>query len=359
LGKKIGLLIFLILVIFGGLFGAKFWQIDKAMSSRKAPPPPTITATQVSQELWKPSLSAVGSINPVLGVILSNEVAGIVSKLHFSSGQSVNKGDLLLELNTATDKAVLKGLIASEKLALIKFQRQVALLEKKATSRSSHDEARAELDVAKAAVIAQRSTLEKKRLRAPFSGDIGIRQVSLGQYIDKGHQIAPLVSLESTLVDFTLPERNFADLRVNQEVRIRVQAYPDKVFKGKIQAMNPGLHEETRTIAVRAIIDNSDKKLRAGMFANIEVITSEPQPVLSLLETAVSYNTYGENVFIVMTRDGKNTVEQRSIKTGLHRDGRVEILQGLSLGDTVVNEGHVKLRNNIEVTVTQKQRAAE
>jgi len=355
LGKKIGLLVLLILVIWGGLFGAKFWQIDKSMSSRKAPPPPTVTTTKVIQKKWKSSLSAVGDIKPVLGVILSNEVAGIVAKLHFVSGQSVKKGTLLLELNTAEDSAVLNGLIASEKLALIKFQRQVKLLEKKATSRSSHDEAHAELDVAKAAVVAQRSTLEKKRLRAPFDGDIGIRQVSLGQYIDKGHQIAPLVSLDATLVDFTLPERNFPALRVDQEVSIKVQAYPNEVFKGRIQAINPGLHQETRTIAVRAVIDNSDKKLRAGMFANIDIVTSNPIPVLTLLETAVSYNTYGESVFIVTANDGKNTVEQRTIKTGLRRNGRIEILDGLTLGDTVVNEGHVKLRNGIAITIADKK----
>ncbi|ORU92535.1 MAG: efflux transporter periplasmic adaptor subunit [Cycloclasticus sp. symbiont of Bathymodiolus heckerae] len=354
MGKKIGLLLLLILLVFGGLFGSKFLQIKSAMSSRKAPPPPLVTTTQTVQEEWATHLSAVGNINPVLGVVLSNEVAGIVTKLHFVSGQPVTKGDLLLELNTATDRAILKGLIASEKLALIKLKRQVKLLKSKATSRSSHDEARAELDIAKAAVAAQQSTLDKKLLRAPFDGEIGIRQVSLGQYIDKGYQIAPLVSFESTIVDFTLPERNFADLRVNQDVLIKVQAYQDDVFKGHIQAINPGLHQDTRTIAVRAIMDNPDMKLRAGMFANISIILSKPLPVLSLLETAISYNTYGENVFIVLKRDDKTVVEQRAIKTGVRRNGRIEILHGLSLGDTVVNEGHVKLRNGIEISVAEK-----
>lgn len=355
MGKKIGLLILLILLIFGGVFGSKFWQVDKAMSSRKAPPPSLVTTVKVTLESWEKNLSAVGDIKPVLGVILSNELAGIVTKLHFVSGQSVKKGHLLLELNTSTDQATLNGLVASEKLALIKFQRHVQLLKNKATSRSSHDEARAELDVAKAAVIAQKSTLEKKRLRAPFDGVIGIRQISLGQYIDKGHEIAPLVSLDATLVDFTLPEKNFAELSVGQNIEIKVQAYPNEVFKGQIQAINPGLHQETRTIAIRASIDNSDMKLRAGMFANINIITSKPLPVLSLLETAVSYNTYGENVFIVVEREGKTFAEQRSIKTGLHRNGRIEIRQGLSASDIVVNEGHVKLRDGVEISLAKEQ----
>jgi len=356
LSKKIILLVIVVLLIFGGLFGTKFLQIEKAQSSRKPPPPPVVTTTNVVEEQWESILSSVGTINPVLGVILSNEIAGIISALHVESGEFVNEGDLILELDTSTDRANLDGLMAAEKLALIKFKRQVKLLKNKATSRSSHDEARAELDIAKAAVISQKSIIDKKRIRAPFTGKMGIRQVSLGQYLDKGTQIAPLVSLSTTIADFAFPERHFAQLKVDQTVKIQVQAYPNEIFEGKIQAINPGLHQETRTIAVRAVLNNPDEKLRAGMFAEVNVITSEVSPVLTLPETTVLYSTYGENVYVVVNIDDKNIVEQRTIKTGEHRQGRVAIIDGLKLHDTVIDEGHVKLRNGLAITIANSDK---
>jgi membrane fusion protein (multidrug efflux system) len=354
LSKKIILLVAFVIVLFGGLFGSKFLQINNAMSSRKPPPPPTITTTQVTQEQWQSALSTVGTVNPVLGVVISNEVAGTVSALNSESGDTVNKGDLILELDTSTDQAKLNGLLANKKLAQIKFSRLSTLLKRKATSTSSFDEARAELDVAKASVIEQQSLINKKKIRAPFSGKLGIRQVSLGQYIDKGSQIIPLVSLNKTIADFAFPERDFAQLKTGQLVKLKAQAYPNITFDGVIQAINPGLHDDTRTIAVRAVIQNPDAKLRAGMFADISVITSPPKPVLTLPKTAVLFSTYGENVYIVNQKDNKNSVELRNIETGASRNGRVEVLKGLSLNDTVVDEGHVKLRNGQTVTITNR-----
>ncbi|MBV1875219.1 MAG: efflux RND transporter periplasmic adaptor subunit [Cycloclasticus sp.] len=352
MSKKVILLAIFIFLLFGGLFGSKFLQINKAQSSRKAPPPPVVTTTEVIEEQWENTLSSVGTIDPVLGVILSNEIAGIISILHVDSGALVSKGDLILELDTSTDRANLDGLIAAEKLALIKFKRQVTLLKNKATSRSSHDEARAELDIAKAAVISQKSIIDKKKIRAPFTGKVGIRLVSLGQYLDKGAQIAQLVSLSTIIADFAFPERHFAQLKEGQVVRLQVQAYPSEIFEGSIQAINPGLHQETRSIAVRATLNNPDEKLRAGMFADVSVVTSAPKPVLSLPETAVLFNTYGENVYIVKQQDNKNIVELRNIETGPHLNGRVQIIKGLTLGDLVINEGHVKLRNGQAVTIS-------
>ncbi|MEH6502364.1 MAG: efflux RND transporter periplasmic adaptor subunit [Cycloclasticus sp.] len=352
MSKKIVLLLIVILLIFGGLFVTKFLQINKAMSSRKAPPPPLVTTVNVVQEKWQQMLPTIGSLNPLSGISVSNEVAGIVSAIHFQSGQAVSKGNLLVELDTSTDQAQLNGLKAAAKLAQLKFNRQASLLKSKATSRSSHDEARAELDLANAAVIAQQSTLDKKRIRAPFDGVIGIRQISPGQYLDKGYQIAPLVSLSPIFADFTLAERYVADIAVNQTIQLQVQAYPDEVFEGRIQAINPNLDTNTRTLSIRALIDNAELKLKAGMFANINILVSQPKTVLTLPDTTITYNTYGENVFIVIDKDDKKVVQHRTIKIGQSRHGRVEIQQGLSLHDTVVNEGHVKLRNGIAISIS-------
>jgi len=353
LTKKIVYLVLFIILIFGGLFGSKFLQIEQETTSRKAPPPPQVSIVKVAKQQWANNLSAVGNITPLLGIILSNEVAGVVSAIHFKSGQRVKKGDVLVELNTDTDQALLNGLLASERLAQIKFKRQAKLLIKKVTSLSSHDEARAVLDVAKTAVLAQESIMSKKRIHAPFGGVMGICQISLGQYLGKGHNIAPLVSLSSTYADFSLAERYVSQVRIDQKVSVRVQAYPNQVFSGKVQAINPSLDQLTRTIAIRAIIDNPEGQLKPSMFADVTLTISAPSPILTLPETAVTYNTYGESVFIVVHNDNKATVIQRSIKSGEHRQGYVEIIDGLTLDDSVVNEGQVKLRNGMAITITQ------
>jgi RND family efflux transporter, MFP subunit len=352
LTKKIVLLIIFVLLLLGGLFGTKFFQINQAITSRKPPPPPVVTIANVSEVKWATTVSSVGTINPVLGITVSNEIAGVISALHVESGQYVNKGDLILELDTSTDTANLEGLIAAEKLALIKFKRQATLLKNKATSFSSHDEARAELDIAKAAVISQKSIINKKKIRAPFSGQLGIRQVSLGQYLDKGSEIISLISLDKTIADFSFPERDFAQLKVGQVVKISTQAYPGEIFEGVIQAINPGLFEETRTIGVRALMNNPDQKLRTGMFADVSVITSEPNSVLVIPETAVLFNTYGENVYVVKQQGDDHIVELQNVETGAHRNGYVEITKGLTANDAVVDEGHVKLRNGQKVTLS-------
>lgn len=353
--KKIAFLVIFILLIFGGLFGTKFWQIDQAKQSRKAPPPASVLVTPVKQEYWQDTLPAIGSLQPVSGINISNEFAGIVSAIHFKSGQLIKKNDLLIELDTTTDQAELDGLLASRKLAQLKFDRQVRLLASKATSKSSHDEARALLDEAKAAVIAKKSILNKKRIRAPFNGLIGIRQVDMGQYIDKGYNIAPLQSLSPIYADFTLPERNFSHLKVQQRVSVKVQAYPNEVFNGVITAINPGFNSETRTISIRATVDNAEHKLRAGMFTEIEVYTSTAQPVLTLPTNSITFNTYGNNVFVVTEKEGHHTVHQQTIEIGKQKSNRVEITKGLKLGDIVVNEGQVKLRNGMSVHATKAE----
>ena len=162
--------------------------------------------------------------------------------------------------------------------------------------------------------------------------------------------------MNKTIADFAFPERDFAQLKTGQLVKLKAQAYPNTTFDGVIQAINPGLHDDTRTIAVRAVIHNPDAKLRAGMFADISVITSPPKPVLTLPETAVLFSTYGENVYIVNQKDNKSSVELRNIETGTRRNGRIEVIKGLSLNDTVVDEGHVKLRNGQTVTITNSNK---
>lgn len=353
--KRNIIVVIAILLVIGSLFGTKFSQINDAMQSRKAPPPATVTTTRVITETWQPSIAAIGDIKATQGIVLANEFAGIVSAIHFKSGQSVNRGDLLIELETSTDKAELKGLLASQNLAQLKYNRQVKLLKTKSTSKSNRDEALALLDQAKAAVITKQSIINKKLIRAPFSGVIGIRQVNLGQYLDKGHSIAPLESLNPLYVDFSLAEKHFSALALGQTVNINVQAYPKQSFSGIVSAINPGVEKNTRAVNLRATLNNAEKLLRPGMFAEVKLLTTDPQPYLTLPDTAITYNTYGESVYIILEKEGKSIAQYRAIKTGIKKLGRVSISEGLTINDHIVNAGQVKLRNNIPVTIVTEE----
>ncbi len=337
-------------LIFGGIFGWKYHQAQQMNARAAAPPPPaTVSAVAVRQENWQPYLYAVGSLVATQGIHVNNEVAGQVLEIRFKSGQEVQKGELLLRLDDSVDQAALEGRLAESRLAKVDFRRKARLLKNKSVSRSEYDEARATLDNAGAQVASGRALIEKKKIRAPFTGLLGIRQVDLGEYLAPGSNIVPLEALDPIFVDYSLPERNFAALSVGQAVAIEVQAYPGQRFEGRIQALNPGIDPGTRSIKIRAIIENSDARLRPGMFAQVSTVLPKRQGLLTLPQTAITYNPYGDSVFVVENDDGRLQVQRRQIKTGEVREGRVEVVTGLELGEQVVSAGHVKLRNGQQV----------
>ena len=285
--------------LFGGIFGWKHHQGQQmAAAQAGGPPPAVIAAARVEREDWQPHLQVVGSLAAVAGIEVSNEVGGQVSAIHFESGESAEQGDLLLELNDSTDQAELKGLMAELTLGQLKFDRVAKLVRDKSVSKSDYDEARATLDNAEAAVAAKRALIEKKHIRAPFAGSLGIRRVDLGEYLRVGTEIVPLERLDRIFADFSLPERELARISKGQEIEIHVQAYPGERFSGRISAVDPGVNVGNRSFRIRAELPNPDQRLRPGMFADVRVLLPETQGVLTIPDTAISYAPYGDSVFV-------------------------------------------------------------
>jgi membrane fusion protein, multidrug efflux system len=345
--------------VFGGIY---FWKLEagrQAAAQGGAPPPAAIAATQVAAEQWQPTLAVVGSLAAVAGIEVTSEVNGKIDAIHFESGQAVEQGDLLVELDDSTDVAELAALQAERSLARLRYDRLEKLVREKSISRSDFDEARANLDAATARVTAQQALLDKKRIRAPFPGRLGIRGVDVGEFLSPGAAIVPLEQLDPIFVDFTLPERELARVGVGQRVSVRVQAYPDEHFDGAVEAIEPAVVVASRSFRLRARLDNPEQRLRPGMFAAVTVDLGAPRDVLTVPATAIDYAPYGDTVFVIGGEDDALTVARRQIEIGDTRDGRVEVVSGLEAGDRIVSAGANKLRNDQAVVVDDRPAPSE
>ena len=357
--KRLLIVLVLIAVLLGGAFGWKYHQIQRDMAARTPPPPPVVAVTEAREEVWQPFLSAVGSLEAVAGIDVTNEVAGKISALHFESGQVVKPGQPLLDLDATADRAELEGLLAAQRLAQIKFDRYARLLADRSASKADYDEAKSTLDVAEATVVAKRALIDKKQVRAPFGGRLGIRLVDVGQYLAPGSAIVPLEALDPIYVDFSVPERYFAQLATGQPVALTVQAYAGETFTGRITALNPGVDRGTRSVRLRATLDNPQQRLRSGMFAEVRVLLPQQAPFLTLPGTAITFNPYGDSVFVVQSGESGLTVQRRQVETGEVREGRVAVTSGLKPGERVVSAGQVKLRNGMPVKLDDKPAPGE
>jgi len=350
--KRLIILALALIVLFGGIFGWKYYSGMKMAAVMSAPPPPAvIAAVAVRRDTWQPSLAAVGSLVASQGVFVANETAGQVKEIHFESGQQVTAGALLLQLDDEVDRAELAGLIAAQRLAELTYERAARLIKDKSVSRSDYDQAKTGLDAANALVASQQAGIRKKAIRAPFAGQLGIRQVDLGQYLAPGSEIVSLQALDPLYADYSLPERELGELSVGQAVEVSVQAYPGKTFAGRISAISPRIETGTRSVRIRATLENPDQQLRPGMFAMVRTLQPERSGVMTLPERAITYNPYGNAVFVIENKDGQLTALRRQVETGLVRDGRIEILSGLVDGEQVVSAGHNKLRNGQAVKI--------
>jgi membrane fusion protein, multidrug efflux system len=357
--KRFSLIIFLSLLLFGGLFGWKFFQISQMVKNIPIPPPPVVAATTVKRSEWLSYLTGVGSLVAVAGIDVNSEVAGKVKALHFESGQQVQAGKLLVELDTSTDEAELKGLEAAYHLEQVKFARSQQLIDRHFISKSDFDLNKATLDETKAVANAKKAVIQKMRIVAPFAGQLGIRKVSVGQYLAPGDAIVPLQQLQPIYADFTQPEQHLASLNVNQELTLTVQAFPGKVFDGRITAINSGIDEATRSVKIRATLDNTEKLLRPGMFVEVQLLLNDTKSVLTVPDTAISYNPYGDSVFVIQPDKQGFKAQLKQIITGETRVGRVEIVKGLAENDRVVSAGQVKLQNGMTVTLDKKPAPGE
>lgn len=348
--RLVSVLVFLGLLL-GGIFYLKQRQMQQQAAMGGPPPPPVVAVAEVGQEDWQPSLRAVGSLVADHGIFVTNEVPGQVREIFFESGQEAKRGDLLIRLDDSVDQADLRGLLAQRDLGQIKLGRFGKLLKDRSASQSDYDEAKAQLDSAEAAVAAKEALISKKRIVAPFDGILGIRIVDVGEYLPPGSNIVPLNSLEPIFADYALPERRLPQIAVGKPVVVTVAAYPDRRFEGVIAAINPGIDAKTRSVKVRAVLENGERLLRPGMFAEVSTLLPAREGLLTVPRTAIGFAPYGDTVFLVKAQDGQTTVERRQVTTGQAREGRVEIREGLAVGDRVVMAGQVKLRNGQQIAI--------
>jgi membrane fusion protein (multidrug efflux system) len=364
--KKIirGILIMLLAVgiIFGGVLGFKIFQmqmIKKSMASQKMPPV-TVTATIVKWSEWQPQLMAVGSLRAVRGIDVTCETAGLVRAVYFQPGQNVSQGQLLVLLNADSDIAQLHSLEATSALAKSVYERDRKQYAVKAVSLAVLDADEADLKSKQAQLEQQKSLVEKKYIRAPFMGRLGISAVNLGQYLNPGDKIVTLQSLDALYNDFSLPQQELGRIKKGQAVIAVSDTYPGRKFKGKITTINPKVDPDTRNIQVESVINNARNELLPGMYVTVEIQTGGTQKYLTLPQTAVSFNPYGEMVFLVEkgTKDASGretlTVKQTLITVGPTRGDQVAILSGVREGDVVVTSGHFKLKPGSAVIINNQ-----
>ena len=339
-----------VLIVVVAVAGFVYWKTSQKSAQPRGFPPAVVAAAEVMSENWQPVLESVGSLVAVNGIDVSTEVNGIVSEIVFTSGQPVKQGDVLIKLDDSVDVAALEALRAEQKLAEIQFKRSKDLFRKKVISKSEFDEAEARFDAAKARVRQQEAILKRKVIRAPFAGLAGIRIVDLGEYVEAGNAIVSLQVLDPIFVDYTLPERYLTRIKPDQTVNIQLDALPGKVFSGEVSAVNSGVDTGTRTLKVRATLSNSEGIMRPGMFAEVKTITGEASPVLTIPRTAISFNTYGNFVFVINQSDKGMSVKRTAVELGESREGRV-VVKNLQAGTQVVRAGLVKLRDGAPVKI--------
>ncbi len=357
--KRMIIMLLLCGLVLGGVFGYKAFGHKMMMKYMAAAgsAPQTVSTVRVAPDSWQPEMRVIGTIRAMKGVDISPEVAGTVNTIQFESGDDVEEGKLLLRLQDGDDVARLHALEAAARLAELTLERNRKQLKAQAISQAAVDSDAAALDAAKAQAEAQRIMLEKKTLRAPFSGRLGIRNVDVGQYLTPGTPVVTLQQLDPIYVDFYVPEHNLPHLQAGQKASIRIDAFPDKLFEGEVSAINAKVEPNTRNVLVRAAFKNPEKQLLPGMFATVTLAMGQPRRYLTLPQTAITFNPYGSTVFVVQDKglgpDGQKQLIAMSkfVETGLTRGDQIAVVSGLEEGEEIVTAGQLKLRNGTLVSI--------
>lgn len=377
----IGLVLALILVIAG----IKALMIYKMVSGMKPPPPSVVSTAKATYQEWQPEIRAVGSLRAARGADLALDIAGLVTGVNVKSGDEVKQGQLLLQLRDTEDVAQLHQLEAAANLSQVTYERAKQEIAVQVISKADYDNAAADLKVKQAAVAQQQVNVSKKQLRAPFAGRAGIVIINPGTYLNSGTVIVTLQELDPVYVDFFVPQRQLADMRTGQSVTLTLDAFKGKSFPGTVNAISPKVDTDTRNVQVEARVPNPDHVLSPGMFVNVNVEVGTQQRYLTLPQTAVIYNPYGETVYVLTTKEafdkqqaaaaaannsgpdakpGKPAakkgpalpedapvVQQRFVTTGLTRGDQVAILSGIEEGVEVVTSGQIKLKAGSPIKV--------
>jgi membrane fusion protein (multidrug efflux system) len=361
--KKIIIGLVIVVGTAGALGLVKGLQIGTMIAAGKAfvPPPETISSAVAHEEKWQDTLSAVGSVNAAQGVIVSPEFAGTVTEIAFESGATVNQGDLLIKLDTSSEEAQVRAAEAQVQLAKLNLERTQKLRADSTVSQSELDQADATLKQNQANADAIRATIEKKNIRAPFAGRLGIRLVNLGEQLDVGKGIVSLQALTPVFVDFSMPQQNLSQLQTGLVVQVTSDSYPGTNFTGELTAINPDLNAMTRSVQLRAKLENADQMLRPGMFVHVAVILPQAEAVLAVPATAILRAPFGDAVYLIEPQVAGGVTnlvaQQKFIRTGRMHGDFVSVESGLKAGDRVVTSGLFKLHNGS--TVQENNGASE
>jgi membrane fusion protein (multidrug efflux system) len=347
--------LFILFLVALGVFTYFRFKAGMAMMAKFAPPPAAVTSVVAKPQTWQPILSVVGSMRAVNGVLVSTDLAGIVTRIAFESGRELKKGDLLVKLDTQQEAAQLHSAQARRELARISLQRQSDLFAKKAVAQSDFDSAQSEFRQADAAVEEAQAMIDRKTITAPFDGLAGIRQVDLGQYLNVGNPIAPLQSLDPIYVEFSIPQQDFNQVTLGKKVRVRADGVDGQEFEGVITALDSKVDEATRNVTIQATVKNPDHKLRPGMYVNVDILLPEQDGVIAIPASSINYAPYGDSVFLIKDATGPGAkgkeVIQQFVKLGATRGDQVSVLSGLKPGDEVVTSGVFKLRSHAPVII--------
>ena len=346
-------------VVVGAIVYAKLGQFAAMGSAAEnmVMPPETVTAVTVAPGQWEQVIAATATVSAVQGVTVSAEVGGRITQIAFESGATVRAGDLLLQLDTSSEDAQLASAEAAAALARVDVDRLRKLGKRDLASEDAVDRAEAQVKETAAQVDVMRALIAKKSVRAPFTGRLGLRLVNLGQILSEGDPIVALQTLDPVYVDFSVPQRQVSRLDPGMAVRVSTDVAPQQTFAGRLAAVSPEIDQATRNVRARALVDNPDEVLRAGMFANIEVILPETQSVLPIPATAVLYATFGDSVFVIEEQKQEETGEtelllrQQFVRLGQTRGDFVDVTEGLEAGQSVVTSGVFKLRSGTRVVI--------
>ena len=345
-------------LFFGGVFGWKAWngfQMGQMMASTPMPSV-TVSTTVAASESWHPVIPAVGTLRASQGVDITAQEAGMITELRFDSGAVVQAGGVLARQYSDDERAQLAALEADVRLAELNLVRAQDLLKQNLSSQFEFDTAQTDRDRAVAQANNLRLRIEKKTIRAPFDGRIGIRQVDIGQYVEPGDPIVRLEALDQIVVDFPVSQRSIGLVEVGQPLRIFVDAYPGKAFHGTVRAIAPNVRANTRDVRLEGLVDNREEQLLPGMFAEVEIELPTRDAVVTLPQSTITYSPYGDSVFVVRETTDANgqkslVVDNRFIETGETRGDQVAVLSGVESGETVVTAGQIKLRNGSPVVI--------
>lgn len=361
--KRMTIMLIAVGLLIGGLVGFNVFKgiMMKKYMGKGGLPPATVSAMKADYQVWQPQLNAVGTLRAIRGVDVTTEVAGLVRSINFKSGDEVKAGQVLAQLNADSDIAQLHSLEAAAELASTVYERDKAQLAAEVISKAQVDTDAGDLKSKRAQVAQQQAVVEKKTLRAPFAGKLGITTVNLGQYLNPADKLVTLQTIDPIYVDFYLPQQQLPQVALGQTVSLTTDAFPDVAFTGKINAINAKIDTNTRNVQVEATVANAKRQLLPGMFANVRINSGEENRYLTLPQTAITFNPYGNTVFVVKPSDkaedkdekgnAKLLAQQVFVTTGPTRGDQVAILKGIEPGAQVVTSGQVKLKNGTPLII--------